>query len=657
MGERVIDLLLLDDSEEDAEVIGDIIESINVPRVNVKWAESIDDFKSILDNRSFDIIFSDLNLPGSRGIETLKTVNEIVSDIPIVVLTGLEDETLGMNVIDEGAQSYLVKSDLHPGEIKRAILFSIERYGLSRQLRASEKRFNEMVDKNVDGILIIGFDKILHYANKAALELLGKSLEQVKGQTFDYDFTSSDSKEVELLRDDGTTVVVELRNTNIMWWGIEVHLISMRDITERKRMESALIESKTRLQKAFEEKMDGIKKAQGLQEKLNTAVLPNIPTINIEAVFMPCEELGGDSFTVMEGSDGSLVLILSDCTGHGIEASMSATLLKTILDQFSWLLTERKETHAFLEMVNRTMVKYTPPGQMPTVFVAVIEPQTNTMYYSNANGVRPFIIRDGELVRFEKPKGFFIGLDENVKYEMKSARILEGDEIALFSDAMIELFDKDDNLLDAEIAMDILRQLKGGVVDDGKKVISSLRTISGGFPLSDDLTLILLENIKPFQMSYALEDKDAFKIAYDEIHGRMKYLKYTDSDLENAKIALDELVDNALKHGPCEQPYSVELLCSIDCSKAIFTISGCGEGFRHEMLLSENEYENLAKELDENELKEYIIGRGISRARAHSKELEFDGGGKNVTFTIERTLAKTVFLYHQSDVTSYLGEK
>lgn len=77
-----------------------------------------------------DIILLDLSLPDSGGLDTIKAVCGKFPDLPVVVMTGTEDEAMGIDALKDGAQDYLVKGQYGDKELARTIRYAIERKGL-----------------------------------------------------------------------------------------------------------------------------------------------------------------------------------------------------------------------------------------------------------------------------------------------------------------------------------------------------------------------------------------------------------------------------------------------------------------------------------------------------------------------------------------------
>jgi signal transduction histidine kinase len=96
-----------------------------------------------LTNQITDVVLLDLTLPDSRGFETFTTVHTHAPDIALVVLSGLDDETLAVRAVQEGAQDYLVKGQVDGGAILRSMRHAIERQRLESARRDLERQRDE----------------------------------------------------------------------------------------------------------------------------------------------------------------------------------------------------------------------------------------------------------------------------------------------------------------------------------------------------------------------------------------------------------------------------------------------------------------------------------------------------------------------------------
>ncbi len=130
-----IDLLLIEDDPADTELLQEILSGIPSITVNCACFDRLSSACRHLEDGNADLILTDLNLPDSRGIGTLRKLIEKKPDAPIVVLSGLDDEDVAMEAVKAGAQDYLIKGRIDEDSLIRSIRYSIERHRLIQKLK------------------------------------------------------------------------------------------------------------------------------------------------------------------------------------------------------------------------------------------------------------------------------------------------------------------------------------------------------------------------------------------------------------------------------------------------------------------------------------------------------------------------------------------
>jgi PAS domain S-box-containing protein len=127
-------VLLVEDNSGDADLFRLALSKAAFGSFEVESVERMSAAVARLPAGRFDVVVLDLSLPDSSGIETLRTMRRAAPVTPIVVLTGNEDERVGHQALNEGAQDYIRKGDLEGRAIARALLFAIERRLFQEQL-------------------------------------------------------------------------------------------------------------------------------------------------------------------------------------------------------------------------------------------------------------------------------------------------------------------------------------------------------------------------------------------------------------------------------------------------------------------------------------------------------------------------------------------
>jgi putative two-component system response regulator len=129
-------ILVLEDNLDDVDLLCSTLAEESPSCFEVKHLARLREVKQCLgDGFAADVILLDLGLPDSRGLDTFLRLHRQVPQIPIVVLTGLDDKNLAIKAVRHGAQDYLVKDKMNVDSLVRAIRFSIERMKAEKALR------------------------------------------------------------------------------------------------------------------------------------------------------------------------------------------------------------------------------------------------------------------------------------------------------------------------------------------------------------------------------------------------------------------------------------------------------------------------------------------------------------------------------------------
>jgi len=123
-----IRVLLIEDNRVEACLTQKWLEIANGDSFAVEWVEHMAQGLDRLTRAGIDVVLSDLNLPDSRGLETFITLHAQAPEVPIVVLTGQDDETLGALAVETGAQDYLVKQQMDGARLARVLRYTLARH-------------------------------------------------------------------------------------------------------------------------------------------------------------------------------------------------------------------------------------------------------------------------------------------------------------------------------------------------------------------------------------------------------------------------------------------------------------------------------------------------------------------------------------------------
>lgn len=127
MSDKPVKVLLVEDNPGDARLIREFLFEANRASFEIKVAQKLSDGLEALSASTFDVVLLDLSLPDSTGLETLIMTHANAPQVPIIVLTGLDNDMLAVEAVRRGAQDYLVKGQINAELLYRAMRYSIER--------------------------------------------------------------------------------------------------------------------------------------------------------------------------------------------------------------------------------------------------------------------------------------------------------------------------------------------------------------------------------------------------------------------------------------------------------------------------------------------------------------------------------------------------
>jgi DNA-binding response OmpR family regulator len=171
MNSHPIRLLLIEDDPDDVLLLKDSLLEIGMGMIKLDSVDRLSKGLIQLSGQNYDVILLDLNLPDSRGLDTLSTTLKRFPKIPVVVLSGLADDAITVEAVRRGAQDYLVKGDISGPLVLRVIRYAIERKQVEAMLRASEARYRTLVETSPNGIILADLEGKILLCNQQSARL------------------------------------------------------------------------------------------------------------------------------------------------------------------------------------------------------------------------------------------------------------------------------------------------------------------------------------------------------------------------------------------------------------------------------------------------------------------------------------------------------
>lgn len=265
--EKGYSVLIIEDNPPDQLLLQESLKSTTLPVDQITTVESIAGAMLLLNKHAYSIIFLDLYLPDSSGLETLAQLVKQYSKTPIIISSGLSDTQVAVNAISLGAQDFLIKGDYSPPLLEKAVRYSIERKDAEQLIKVSEENYRYLFDNNPSTILIWDLDdfKILE-VNQAAVTLYGYTKEEFLEKTLPDIGSEDDYKNLTETRarlqtenyetsgiskhfnKKGEILYVDVASHGIFYNGKQAVLTLANDITERVLLEEKLFQEKIKKQ-------------------------------------------------------------------------------------------------------------------------------------------------------------------------------------------------------------------------------------------------------------------------------------------------------------------------------------------------------------------------------------------------------------------------
>lgn len=255
-------ILLVEDQKTAANLVKEQLAKARLFQFHLTKVDRLASALALCKRQRFDVALLDLGLPDARDNEAFDRLHQREPELPIIILSGNDDEQRAIDLVRSGAQAYLVKGTFGPGGLANTIRYSIERQKLFKALEATSvqaveagARLQTLIQHNADAIIVLDRNETISFANPAAEDLFGTPQENLLGTPFVFPLKVGKSSEIEFLGKGGIPLVVEGLTSTIEWDGLPAQLVTLRNITSRKQLERKIDAERGFLQRVI----DGVK--------------------------------------------------------------------------------------------------------------------------------------------------------------------------------------------------------------------------------------------------------------------------------------------------------------------------------------------------------------------------------------------------------------
>jgi diguanylate cyclase (GGDEF)-like protein/PAS domain S-box-containing protein len=175
-------VLLVEDNPGDARLFREMLREHGTANIHLAHVDSMSAAEAHLADHAVDIILLDLGLPDTQGLEALRRAHAAAPHTPLVVLTGLDDESLAVQALQEGAQDYLVKGQIETRGLPRALRYAVERKIMEDALFGEKERAEVTLNSIGDAVACTDLSGEITFLNLVAETMTGWSSQDALGK-------------------------------------------------------------------------------------------------------------------------------------------------------------------------------------------------------------------------------------------------------------------------------------------------------------------------------------------------------------------------------------------------------------------------------------------------------------------------------------------
>jgi len=263
-------ILIVEDDIVDRKLLERLLSESSLRVSEVKSAEYLSVALELLDRDHFDVVLLDLGLPDAQGIESFTELQSQVPHVPIIVLSGLDDEDTAIKAVQKGVQDYLIKGQVDSNLLMRAVRYAIERKKVERELQLAEQRYRTIFENSAVAIMMVDEQECLISWNQFTENLLGMNSEDLHLRSVKSLYPEGEWQKIRAhnVRQKGMQHHLETKmvkkNGQIIDVDVSLSVVKdsddkiigsigvIRDVTERKTFEEALRRSEERFRQVVE---------------------------------------------------------------------------------------------------------------------------------------------------------------------------------------------------------------------------------------------------------------------------------------------------------------------------------------------------------------------------------------------------------------------
>jgi sigma-B regulation protein RsbU (phosphoserine phosphatase) len=230
-----------------------------------------------------------------------------------------------------------------------------------------------------------------------------------------------------------------------------------------------------------------IQMAAQVQHRMIPHQPPAIPGVDLAAAYVPCHELGGDFYDLIELPYNNLGMVIADVSGKGVPASLTMAAVRAALraqvDNVYYL-------YEVVRRINLMLCRDSSPGEFVTLFYGVLDGRNRRLTYCNAGHPPAMILRDGKIIELNSDN-MVLGVDAEEKYVQSLVDLRVGDTLLLYTDGLLDAMNFEQERFGRQRVIEAFTP--GGPSAEAivQSILWSQRRFTGLAKPTDDVTMIV----------------------------------------------------------------------------------------------------------------------------------------------------------------------
>lgn len=233
-----------------------------------------------------------------------------------------------------------------------------------------------------------------------------------------------------------------------------------------------------------------IQVATGIQKNLLPLEMPDIKGYDIYAVNIPAQEVGGDYYDFIKISESKTAIALGDVSGKGLPAAMlMANLQATLRGQLLFC----NCLNDCIKRANNLLYKSTDGSKFVTLFLGILDTETNSLIYTNAGHNVPILLRKDKKIKLDKG-GMILGCMENIEFEEEEITFEKDSTLVIYSDGITEAINEaEEEFGEERLEKTFMENRNESSQNIIKNILNELKLHVGNNPQSDDITIMVIK--------------------------------------------------------------------------------------------------------------------------------------------------------------------